>query len=609
VQKIVEKLLANGDIYEGEYSGWYDEGQEEFVTETQAKADNFKSAISGRPLVRYTEKSYFFRLTKYAPRVLQYIEDHPHFIRPDSRRNEVVSKLKAGVEDLSISRATLKWGIQMPNDPAHVVYVWIDALSNYITALGYGSHDETLLQKFWPADVHLIGKEIMWFHTVYWPAMLMGLELPLPQCVFAHGWWTSEGRKMSKSMGNFIDIDKLRGVIKDYSLDALRFYLLRAAPFGSDLDWSDADFSKSFNELANVVGNCLNRTVKMINRYRGGKLPAMDASEDIDRQLIDHAEALPAKLAEAYGRYELQHCATLPIELARATNGYIEATEPFKLAKDPAKESRLDTVLHLSAQSMYRALVALLPVLPEKAAAGLKQLGVNIDNLHIPALFAKKLEAGTQVGRGSPCFRRLRRSPRRECASRQHTRLPVILRYSEGSGRRAIDARSFGIPQDDRGRVNQVVSVVLLLSICRQATVDALQRARLTQKLQTLKNRRADRRSADRYADRLRNFAEAELFLLTVSLDRVFNRSGAPVGHALQNFTHIEQRIRALPIVFPQHFLDGVGVVDDLVVELEEKSRCLVHLPQRAEAGLHVQDGGELRVGGAIQGESGLTDK
>jgi methionyl-tRNA synthetase len=413
VQKIVEKLQANGDIYLGEYSGWYDEGQEEFVTETEAKVAEFKSAISGRPLVRYAEKSYFFRLTKYAPRVLQYIEDHPHFIQPESRRNEVVSKLKAGVEDLSISRATLKWGIPMPHDPAHVVYVWIDALSNYITAIGYGSSDESLLQKFWPADVHLIGKEILWFHTVYWPAMLMGLELPLPKCVFAHGWWTSEGRKMSKTMGNFVDLEKLHGVIKDYSLDALRFYLLRAAPFGSDLDWSDGDFNKSFNELANVVGNCLNRTVKMIGRYRGGKLPAIGAGEDIDKHLIEQTSALPQKLGDAYARLELQHALTLPVELARATNGYIDATEPFKLAKDPAKASRLDTVLNLSAQAIYRALVALLPVLPEKASAGLKQLGVDVTGQHLPNLFGRQLEVGAQLGEGQPLFPKIDEKPKK----------------------------------------------------------------------------------------------------------------------------------------------------------------------------------------------------
>ncbi len=203
VQEIIRRLLKNDDIYLGSYEGWYDEGQEEFVTETDAKAHEYKSAISGRPLTRYSEKSYFFRLKKYVPRLLQYIEQNPEFIQPTIRRNEVLSKLKQGVEDFSISRATLKWGIPLPNDPDHVVYVWIDALSNYITALGYASADQTLFEKFWPADMHVIGKEILWFHTVYWPAILFSLNLPLPKKVFAHGWWTSGGKKNEQIAGEF----------------------------------------------------------------------------------------------------------------------------------------------------------------------------------------------------------------------------------------------------------------------------------------------------------------------------------------------------------------------------------------------------------------------
>jgi hypothetical protein len=269
VQEIVRRLLATDDIYLGGYEGWYDEGQEEFITETEAKKAEYKSVISGRPLVRYKEPSYFFRLSKWAPRVLAHIEANPQFVQPDSRRNEVLSKLRPGVEDLSISRASLTWGVPLPNDPAHVVYVWIDALSNYITALGYGGGGEAgdaLFHRYWPADVHLIGKEIMWFHTVYWPAMLFALGLPAPRQVFAHGWWTSEGNKMSKTLGNFVDVGRLRQVIATYGLDTLRFYLLRAAPFGADLNWTDADLAKSHTELGNVVGNLLNRVVNMTTR-------------------------------------------------------------------------------------------------------------------------------------------------------------------------------------------------------------------------------------------------------------------------------------------------------------------------------------------------------
>jgi methionyl-tRNA synthetase len=407
VGEIVKKLVANDDIYLGKYGGWYDEGQEEFVTETEAKANEFKSAVTGKALVRYEEPTYFFRLKKYAPRVLEYIEQNPQFIQPVTRRNEVLSKLKAGVEDLSVSRATLKWGIPLPHDPGHVLYVWIDALSNYITALGYASGDDSRCKKYWPADVHLIGKEILWFHTVYWPAILFSLNLPLPKQVFAHGWWTAEGRKMGKSTGNFIDLDKLRMISTTYSQDALRYYLLRAAPFGNDLDFAQSDFDKAFKELSDVLGNCLNRIVKMIGQYRDGRLPAVGESEEIDQHLIDQTAKIESALTDAYGRLALQECATLGIELARATNGYIDATAPFKLRKLPDKAKRLDTVLNRSAQAIKNALVALLPVLPEKAAAGLGQLGVNVEGLTLDELFRAELPAGQQLGEGQPLFPRV----------------------------------------------------------------------------------------------------------------------------------------------------------------------------------------------------------
>jgi methionyl-tRNA synthetase len=286
--------------------------------------------------------------------------------------------------------------------------VWIDALSNYVSALGYQSDDDGWFRKYWPADVHLIGKEILWFHTVYWPAILFSLELPLPKQVFAHGWWTAEGRKMGKTTGNFIGLDKLREITTTYTEDALRYYLLRAAPFGSDLDFAQADFDKSYNELSNVLGNCLNRVVKMIGRYRDGLLPAASAQlEDIDRSLIDQTSKLGAAVSDAYGKLELQQCALLPIELARATNGYIEATEPFKLAKDPAKAQRLDTVLNLSAQAIKAALVGLLPLLPNKATAGLAQLGVSVERRTLQELVTTSIPVGQKLGEGTPLFPRV----------------------------------------------------------------------------------------------------------------------------------------------------------------------------------------------------------
>ncbi|MCY2929925.1 MAG: methionine--tRNA ligase, partial [Planctomycetota bacterium] len=280
VQHMVSQLVASGDIYLGKYEGWYDEGQEEFVTESTARDNEYKSAVNGKPLVRYSEPGYFFRLTKWVPRLLEYIAAHPDFILPEARRNEVVSKLAMGVEDLSISRPReklLDWGIPMPNDPTHSVYVWIDALSNYYTALGLpeiGDEFDARYGRFWPCDVHLIGKDILWFHAVYWPCMLMALGVELPRCVFAHGWWTSEGKKMSKTLGNFISRETIGEICREYSRDVFRYYLLRAVPFGTDGDFSRADLQLRYNaELANGVGNLASRTFNMISRYYNDVVP------------------------------------------------------------------------------------------------------------------------------------------------------------------------------------------------------------------------------------------------------------------------------------------------------------------------------------------------
>ena len=411
VGRIVEKLLATGDIYLGSYQGWYDEGQEEFVTETDAKRHEYKSAISKKPLTRYVEPSYFFRLSKYAPRVLAHIESHPDFIRPESRRNEVVSKLKPGVDDLSISRATLKWGIPMPNDPEHVLYVWIDALSNYVTALGYppgGEGEDDLFRQFWPADVHMIGKDILWFHTVYWPAMLMALGLPLPASVAAHGWWVNKsGEKGGKSTGGITSLAEIRALREIYGFDTLRYHFLRAAPFGSDLEWSEAELLKSYHELANVLGNLLNRSLTMVNKYRAGSLPAGAPTEDIDRNLARLTAALPGQLCEAYAKLDLQQACLLPLELARAANGYIDATRPFSLAKDESQAARLDTVLNLAGQATRAALAALLPIVPEKASAGLSQLGIDVDGKTLRQLLGDDLPPGHKVGTGQPLFPRI----------------------------------------------------------------------------------------------------------------------------------------------------------------------------------------------------------
>ena len=408
VSEIVRRLVARDDIYLGEYAGWYDEGQEEFVTETEAKANDYKSAISKRPLSRYSEKSYFFRLTKYIDRVRAHIEANPEFLQPASRRNEVLSKLKGDIADLSISRATLKWGIPMPHDPEHVVYVWIDALSNYITAARVRLSQRVALQGILARRCapDRQGNPLV-------PLRLLARDAhggSASRCrkkSSPHGWWTSDGQKMGKSLGNFIGLEKLRDIGRDYGYDALRYHLLRAAPFGSDLDWTDADFNKSFNELADVTGNCLNRIINMTTRYRDGIVPAAGRLEEIDQTLIAKAEHLGADLSARTTILNYSSAALLPVELrAGAVNGYIEATRPFSLAKDPGTADRLSTVLHVAANAMAKALAGALPVLPEKAAAGLRQLNVAIEGKTLNDLL-KPLPDGHKLGEGEPLFPKL----------------------------------------------------------------------------------------------------------------------------------------------------------------------------------------------------------
>ena len=309
VEKMFKKLVDQGDIYLDEYQGWYSVSDETYYTELQlvdpirdenGKVIGGKSPDSGHPVELVKEESYFFRMGKYTDRLLAFYEENPEFIQPESRKNEMINNfIKPGLEDLAVSRTTFDWGIKVPGDPKHVVYVWIDALSNYITALGYGSDDDTLYKKFWPANVHLVGKEIVRFHTIYWPIMLMALDLPLPKKVFAHGWILMKDGKMSKSKGNVVNPVTL---IDRYGLDALRYYLLREVPFGSDGVFTPEAFVEKVNfDLANDLGNLLNRTVAMINKYFNGEIPTYKESEGaFEKSLVEAHRETVEKYALSY---------------------------------------------------------------------------------------------------------------------------------------------------------------------------------------------------------------------------------------------------------------------------------------------------------------------
>lgn len=414
VQKIIQTLVDKDEIYLGKYDGWYDEGQEEFVTESVARENDFKSEINDKPLIRYSEQNYFFRLSKWVPRLIEYIEANPGFVRPEARRNEVLSKLKLGVDDLCISRSADKlggWGIPMPNDPSHSVYVWIDALSNYYTALGWpeiGDEHDAANTKYWPADVHLIGKDILWFHAVYWPCMLMALEQPLPKCVFAHGWWTSEGKKMSKSLGNFISRETIAEICNEYSRDVYRYFLLRAVTFGADGDFSHEGLKMRYNtELANGIGNLVSRTVNMIGRYFDDKVPQSAEMGSEEQQVIDAAEALRSESVSQMDACAFHHYIDAVLNLATVTNRYIDVTAPFKLAKDPSQAERLGTILYTCAEAVRIILLYLHPILPDTVEAGLKQLGLELPSqtLSQEARWGG-LSAGSTVCKGDPLFPR-----------------------------------------------------------------------------------------------------------------------------------------------------------------------------------------------------------
>ena len=453
VEKVFERLLKQGDIYLGEYEGWYSVPDETYYTESQlvdpvyenGKIVGGKSPDSGHEVELVKEESYFFNINKYTDRLLEFYDENPDFIQPPSRKNEMINNfIKPGLEDLAVSRTSFDWGVRVPSNPKHVVYVWIDALVNYISSLGYLSDDETLFNKYWPADIHLMAKEIVRFHSIIWPILLMALDLPLPKKVFAHGWILMKDGKMSKSKGNVVDPNVL---IDRYGLDATRYYLMRELPFGYDGVFTPEAFVERTNyDLANDLGNLVNRTISMINKYFHGELPAYQGPK---HELDEKMEAMALETVKSFNdnMESLQFSVALSTvwKFISRTNKYIDETQPWVLAKDENQREMLGNVMAHLVENIRFATILLQPFLTHAPREIFKQLNINNPDLHqLDSLqqYGMLSEAITVTEKPTPIFPRL--DTEAEIAYiKESMQPPKSIKQSDEPGKEQIDIKDF----------------------------------------------------------------------------------------------------------------------------------------------------------------------